>query len=89
MVDGVGVLSVDADPIGARLNMRFVGVGVAEVGACGDEKPLHAGSTTEEFILSSVIGKLSRSGVNNGTMRFHTEVPDSMPVDHPVGGLGV
>jgi hypothetical protein len=81
IVDGVGVLSIDMDSIGARLNTLFVGVGVA-----GDAKPLHVGSLIAEFNLSSIVGMLSSSGVNNGIIRFQVEFPDSEPVHM---GLGV
>lgn len=88
MVDGVGVLSIEVDSMGARLNMLFVGVGVAGVGVVGEGKPLF-GSLNAEFNLSSMNGIFSRSGVNNGTIRFQVELPDSVPMHIALGGLGV
>jgi len=89
MVDGVGVLSIDFESIGARLNTLFIGVGVTGVEVLGETKP-HAGDILNpELSLSSMNGMLSNCGVNSGTMRFQVELSDPVPVQSAVGGLGV
>lgn len=80
MVDGVGVLSIDVDSMGARSKMLLVGVGVVGVDVAGNPKPLHDGSLIAESSLPSIMGVLSNVGVNSGTIRFQTEFSDPAPV---------
>lgn len=83
-IDGVGVLSIDVEPIAAGPNILWVGVGVAEIDMVGDGRALHGGKPMVEFSLFSIIGIFSNAGVNSGIMRFQVELPDRAP-----GAVGV